>query len=324
MTRPELIDILARYRRPGSPNFGRHFLKLPGEVVRKEHIPLLLDLLWDDALPPLVREHAAGALGEIGDPRASEPLIDALVEKPIQRGVSTALGRMKVQAAAPVLRELAPRVPAARWALTQLQVSGDTESILADLSSGHLRYIRPRIENLAPEQARAVSTEVCRQLRDIVEADALDVSHCWLLTASQYLPPSSQISETLTASLSQTIDCPGEDIGLRARLLRSLSAVRPLQAISPLIDLICQIDHPGHQQLAAVCVEKILKEHGEEALQLLHKRREDLSRVLNDLKHQRATVRAFEPEKPWHHPPGSPGWFAEVERAIKALKRLLQ
>jgi len=170
----------------------------------------------------------------------------------------------------------------------------------------------------------AVNGALDGEAETLPEADALDVSHCWLLTASQYLPPSSQISETLTASLSQTIDCPGEDIGLRARLLRSLSAVRPLQAISPLIDLICQIDHPGHQQLAAVCVEKILKEHGEEALQLLHKRREDLSRVLNDLKHQRATVRAFEPEKPWHHPPGSPGWFAEVERAIKALKRLLQ
>ncbi|MFA6107935.1 MAG: hypothetical protein WDA75_04110 [Candidatus Latescibacterota bacterium] len=70
MTRDQLIAVLTAYRRPGTPSFGRHFMRLPRAVVQADNVSLLLDILWDDGLPGRVRDHAAGALGETGDVRA--------------------------------------------------------------------------------------------------------------------------------------------------------------------------------------------------------------------------------------------------------------
>jgi len=324
MTRQELIHALAQYRRPGSPNYGRHFLRLPGEIVQEKHVPNLIDILWDDGLPPLVREHAAGALGEIGDERAVEFLIEALSETRLRRGAATALGRMKAQAAAPALQDLAPRVRAAQWALSQISTPESVDAIIDDLGSGQLRHIRPAIQKLGLQQARAVAAEICRQLREIVENHALDESHCWLLISLQYLPPSAAAEKVVTAAVPQIIYCGDAAAGLRHRLLRTLGAIRPLQAIPPLVDLVCQLDHPGHQHIAAVCIEKILNKHGDQGTALLHNSADRLRETLEDLQQQKASIRPIQPDKPWHHPPGSPGWFAEVERAIKALARLLQ
>jgi len=44
-------------------------------------VPKLIGILRDKGLPSIVREHAAGALGEIGDKRAVKPLIEALKER---------------------------------------------------------------------------------------------------------------------------------------------------------------------------------------------------------------------------------------------------
>ena len=322
MDRASLVSLLSGFRRPGSPNHGRHFLHLPAGVAAPENLPLLLDILWDDALPPLVREHAAGALGEIGDPRAVEPLMDALSEKAVQRGVATALGRLKVQEAFAPLQELAARVGAARWALTQLRGSDDPTEVINDLSSGHLRYIRPRLEQLDEARRREVAAEVCRRLGLVVRRGAMDASHCWMITALQYLPASRDIEGVLTDAIHQVVGPEGRAV--RPRLLRTLGAIRPPRAIPALIDLIAGLDHPGNQQVAVACVEKIVEEHGEEALVPVSRGSGILRQVLEDLRSQRATTEALEPEKPWHHPPGSPGWFAEVDRAIMALERLLR
>ena len=225
MDRHTLSSLLSDYRRPGSPNHGRHFLSLPAEVVDCRNVPLLLDMLWDDALPSMVREHAAGALGEIGDARAVESLMDALSEKAIQRGVATALGRMKVQEAFDALEELAPRVGAARWALTQLRGSDDLGAIIEDLSCGHLRYIRPRLEELDEDRRREVAAEVCRRLLPIVRRGDLDASHNWMFTALQYLPGSPEIERVLADAIHLVIGPEGRAV--RPRLLRALGTVLP-------------------------------------------------------------------------------------------------
>lgn len=124
MTRQELIAALAGYRRPGSPRYEHHFRKLPATVLRKRNVPALLAILSDTSLPPMVREHAAGALGETGDKRTVEPLIQALAETRLRRGVAVALGRMQAKAAARPLKGIAPRSQAAQWALSQLGLRG--------------------------------------------------------------------------------------------------------------------------------------------------------------------------------------------------------
>ena len=37
-----------------------------------------------------------------------------------------------------------------------------------------------------------------------------------------------------------------------------------------------------------------------------------------------ATTPSVEPERPWHHYPGTPGWRAAGKRAVAAMRRLLQ
>jgi HEAT repeat protein len=61
--------------------YDYHFRNLPSAVLGKENVPKLIGILRDKGLPSIVREHAAGALGEIGDKRAVKPLIEALKER---------------------------------------------------------------------------------------------------------------------------------------------------------------------------------------------------------------------------------------------------
>ena len=91
----ELLDVLSAYRRPDSPNYGLHFVDLPAEVKRKGNVRVLLSILADDGVPPMARQYAAGALGEIGDARAVESLIEALGQSKLRRGAAVALGRMR-------------------------------------------------------------------------------------------------------------------------------------------------------------------------------------------------------------------------------------
>lgn len=51
MNRNDIIALLAAYRRPGSPVYGRHFLRLPADLIDRVRVPQLIDILEDDSLP---------------------------------------------------------------------------------------------------------------------------------------------------------------------------------------------------------------------------------------------------------------------------------
>ncbi|HJN14662.1 MAG TPA: hypothetical protein QGH10_04190, partial [Armatimonadota bacterium] len=70
-----MIRALAAHRRPGSPNYAAHYRSLPEAAVQPARFDDLVSILLDDALANTVRDHAAGALGEVGDTRAVPFLI---------------------------------------------------------------------------------------------------------------------------------------------------------------------------------------------------------------------------------------------------------
>ena len=82
MRKQALIDALSAYRRPGSPMYRDHFQWLAPEVTSRSNATALRAILRDQTLPARVREHAAGALGETGDPSATPDLIAALAACP--------------------------------------------------------------------------------------------------------------------------------------------------------------------------------------------------------------------------------------------------
>ena len=322
MTKQEMIEILAKYRRPGTPVFDYHFQKLPSQVLRKRNVPVLLGILSDTSLPAIVRRNAAGALGEIGDQRAVEPLIQALGEAQVGRGAAIALGRMKAETAAEALRELAPQDNAARWALSQVSSPATVEEAIEDLQSGQLGSIGPKVKKLGAEQAQAVSAEVRRRLKKILAAHSLAPEHRWLITTLQFLAP-PEAGKIITEALKQAINLEGCCGCTLNRLLRAAGEIRPPQAIPALVDVICQEDSPIHKHLAAVCIEKIMKVHDGQARAALLDEKNRLRRELDSLENQLATTKLVTPDRPWHQPPGSPRWVAAVKRTIKAIASLL-
>lgn len=303
MTKQDMVRILASYRRPDTPVFAYHFRRLPPELLRKGNVRGLLAILRDTSLPPKVRDHAAGALGEIGDKRAVKPLVEALGEARLRRGAAVALGRMKAKQAAAPLKELAPRVNAARWALSELGLARSTEDVVDDLRMGQLRAIGPKIRKLSPQRAKPVSVEVQRRLAKVVGERPLSHQDSWLVTALQFLAP-PEASSLVTAALGRAVrlrNCCG---CVRNRLLRTVGEIRPTQAVPALVDMICRVDNPVHKQLAAVCIEKIVKARDGQATDLLLAQRARLRRELRRLQTAAGDARA--------------------DRAAKAVGRLLK
>jgi len=323
MTRQKMIDLLAKYRRPGSPMYEHHFQGLPPKIVQKKNVPALLAILRDTHLPARVREHAAGALGEIGQERAVGPLIDALREPRIRRGASVALGRMKAREAADALKDLASRLRAARWALSQLGVGRTVGEVIDDLRSGHLRLIPQKLRSLPECMRQQVAAEVLRQLEQVVSSGSLGPEHRWLVTALQFLG-SVDAGDVLTEALRQSIHLKNCCGCVRNRLMRALGAIRPPQAIPALADVVCQVENPVHKQLAAVCIEKTVKARGSETGPLLRGQRARLLRVFNRLKRAVATTRSPTPLKGLSYAGGRPRWSAAMDRATKAIRRVLK
>jgi hypothetical protein len=176
-----MTDVLAAYRRPGSPNYGRHFVGLPDEVLQKRNVRALLGILGDESLPARVREYAAGALGEIGDRRAVGALIEALGEAGLRRGAATGLGRMKAREAAEALRELAPRVKAAHWALSQVAVPRTVEEAIEDLRTGQLRLIPRKLGSLPGPLRRKVEAGMVQRFAEALASGDDDLR--WYVTA---------------------------------------------------------------------------------------------------------------------------------------------
>jgi HEAT repeat protein len=323
MTREAIIDALGSYRRPGSPVYGYHFRRLPREITRKHHVTVLLSILQDQDLPWRVREHAAGALGEIGDSRAVRPLIDALQQPRLRRGAATALGRMRATEAEEQLRDLAPKVNAARWALSQISRPTTIEAILDDLEHGQLRDIGPKVTRLSRMAARTVSNELVRRLEDIVTSGSLSHEHRWIVTALQYLAPPGAAG-TATRALAQAIDLDNCCGCTRNRLMRALGEIRPAEAVPVLVDVICDVADPVHKHLAAVCVEKILDEHNGQAASLWVERRSRVRGELERLEAELAETAPVAPRTSWDRSKGTPRWAKSQEKAIRGVRRLLE
>jgi len=332
VTKGDLVRALAAYRRPGSPNYAYHFQRLPAEVTRKGNVRALLSVLRDPDAPPRAREHAAGALGEIGDPRAVPALIDALRETELRRGAATALGRMKAVEAADALREIAPRVKAAQWALSQLDWATTPEEIIEDLATCQLRAIRAKVEALDPEQAEAVARDVCRRLREVVAAEEHLSPHRWMITTLQYLAP-PEAAAPLIEGLRQYIrrrdvclharDQPMICACVPSRLMRALDHIRPVEAIPVLVDFIEEVDNPIHRQMAASCIEKIVREHGDPAVVAVSGEAPRLASSLQSLEQELALTPPGDPDGPRHDALGSSIWQKRMAKATKAIRRVL-
>lgn len=322
MTYGDIVDVLTAYRRPGSPSFQRHFQRLPAELTNAEHVPMLLEILGDAELPPRVREHAAGALGETGDRNAVPALIDALGDRRLRRGAAVALGRLCDRRAADALQPLADGGEgAARWALLQVAPPTDVDTVMARLEGGHLRDIRPTLAGLDEGCTRAVSAAIVARLGVVDAAELNYDDHGWMVTALQYAP-GPEVEPVLVRIVEACRD--GWAPNLCHRTLRALGSLAPLAAIRPLVELAAALTTPGHVQSTAVCLEKILKRHGDEARRRLRQAIPNLRATLEAWRRATAEITPETPNRPWDHSPGTPGWFAEAKRARSALTRLLR
>lgn len=171
MERQETIDLLAKYQRPGTPVYDYHFRNLPAAILDEENVPTLIGILKDKNLPSIVREHAAGALGEIGDKRSVKPLLEALKERRLHRGVAVALGRMKAAEAIEALGELAPESTAARWALSQLSLGETVGEIIDNLRYGPLWAIHRKMGSIPSPLRKKVQEEIVRQFRETLSRE---------------------------------------------------------------------------------------------------------------------------------------------------------
>ena len=316
-----LINALATYRRPGTPVYAYHFRNLPKEVLQQKNAAALRAVLQDESLPPRVREHAAGALGELRDQRAVGALIEALGSAKLRRGAAVALGLIRAKRAVPALEAVASGCKAARWALTQFDRSQSTDQLLADLRDGHLREIGRKMSRVPTSQRRAVAEQALRELRDAVGTGRLGQEHRWLMTVLQD-SDAPEADAVLAQALRLTVLKRGICPTVRGRLLRIVGARQPTAAIPALVEVACQTENPGQAQMAIVCIGKILRSR-DDAKALVADNRSRLGRQLTRLNRLRTCTQPAAPPRPWDRTLGSPGWFAAVDRAVKALERLL-
>jgi len=323
----DLIDVLAAYRRPGTPVFAYHYRGLPDEVCAAENVSALIAILEDGDLPPKVRGHAAGALGRIGDRRALPALLTAVDQARLRRQAALGLGLLGAPEATGVLEPWAPRLSVAQWALEQ--VRGDApgadapesgiHDLIEDLQRGQLRAIRGKIEGLPAARRAQLGLVLVEMLQGALDSHQLPEP--WLLTALQHTAPpvaGPLLSRALAAALAP------EGRFIWNRLLRAVGAVAPVEAIAPLADAICHTDmNPGGRQLAATCLDKLVTRRGPEATRATASHAPRLGRAAAQLEEVLASTPPVEAERPWHHYPGTAGWRAGCERAIAAIRRLL-
>ena len=321
--RSRLISLLNAYRRPGTPVFAYHYRRLPEEVLRPGNAGVLLEILADDSLPAKVRDHAAGALGQIGCREAVPALIDALSSAKTRRGAATALGLLRATEARGALAELAPKVGAARWAHEVVVGSQTADEVITSLREGQLRRIRPKIEALAGKARGQVSTALIRLLREQIDRGYLDHSHRWMVTSLQYLAPPEAapvVADALRLSILTT-DCCG---CLCKRTTRTAVAIGSPEAIPALVEMIARPYRVQNMQQAAVAIEKIAKVHPKAASAALGKKEVTrLRSALRRIRRKTASTPRRPPDIDWRVREGSPRWFAIYARAETAVERVI-
>jgi len=321
--RQRLIELLEAYRRPGTPVFEYHYRRLPPEVLKPENADILLGIIQDKGLPGKVRDHAAGALGQIGSREAVPALIEALSSIQTRRGAATALGMLKAEEARDALAELSPKVGAARWAHEEVSGPGDLDEILAGLRDGHLRRIGPKIAALDGKTQGALSSALVKSLRAQIRKGYLDHSHRWMITSLQKLAPpeaASVIADALRLSI-KTKNCCG---CLRKRTTWAAAAIGSPKAIPALIEMMVKLSRPQNVQQAAVCIEKIAKVSPKEASKVLQKEKRRLASAAKRFAEETDATPRRKPKVRWDGAEGTPRWLAASGRAQKAVERVLR
>jgi len=244
LERQEVIDVLTKYRRPGIPGYDYHFRNLPSAILEEENVPTLIGVLIDKSLPSIVREHAALALGEIGDRRSVKPLIEALKERRLHRGVAVALGRMKAEEAIEALKELAPRSHAASWALSQLSLGETVGEVMDNLRYGTLRAIHRKMNSLPDPLRKKVQEEIVRQFREALSAGDIHNLRVYVTGLSTFQHHDAR--KLLAATLDLSWRLMGPLVGLQTekhccgclhvRTLRALKTNPSLDAVPNLVE----------------------------------------------------------------------------------------
>ncbi len=322
MTRDEIVTVLAAYRRPGSPNCGRHYSRLPDKILLRGNVPVLIDILTDESLPATARDHAAGALGRIGDERAVEFLIDALDDVATRRGAATALGTMREATAREALARVPESVKAARWALGEIGIDGDADSILAALRTGQLRAIRGCVGKLDEPVRGEVGCAVAREFRNALRRGNLGPEHAWLATSLEHLRPAGS-TELVAEGLRIALQSPDAWGGVTMRLIRAARRIGGADLISSLLDVTCESDYPPNREQASVAALAVADAAGGEGRRALASHRERLLRETGRYESRIRETPYVAGLKPWDMTPGTDAWAASARRALDAMRRLI-
>ena len=329
MTKPNqsrkvrLIELLETYRRPGTPVFEYHYRRLPPEVLKPRNADVLLGILRDQRLPAKVRDHAAGALGQIGCRKAIPALIEALSSAKTRRGAATALGLLKAEKAREALADLSPKLGVAKWAHEEVAGPGDVDGTLAGLRDGQLRRIGPKIAALDGKARAEVSSALVQLLRAQIKEGNLDHSHRWMVTSLQRLAPPEAgpvIADALRLSI-KTENCCG---CLRKRTTWAAAAIGSPDAIPALVEMIVKLSRPQNVQQAAVCIEKIAKARPDEVSRILRKEKRRLTSAVKRIRKETDAAPRRRPKLDWDGSEGTPRWLAATARAQKAVDRVLR
>jgi len=321
--RLRLIELLETYRRPGTPVFEYHYRRLPSEILKPGNADVLLGVLKDEKLPSKVRDHAAGALGQIGCKKAIPALIEALGSAKTRRGAATALGLLKAEEAREALAELPPKLGVARWAHEEVSGPAEVDGILARLRDGQLRRIGPKIAALDGKAKTEVSSALVQLLREQIKEGYLDHSHRWMVTSLQRLAPSEAgrvIADALRLSI-KTENCCG---CLRKRTTWAAAAIGSPDAIPSLVEMIVKLSRPQNVQQAAVCIEKIAKARPDEVSRILRKEKRRLASAARRVRKETDATPRRRPKLDWDGSEGTPRWLAASARAQKAVDRVLR
>jgi len=304
---------------------------MPAQLIQPGNVVSLLNILNDESLSWAVREHAAGALGEIGDRRAVEHLVDALEHARLRRGAAVALGRMHAAEAADALRKHASVCRAAGWALFECEAEQTLDETIGALEAGHLRHIGRQIERLSDTRAEDVSCEIVQRFRAVAHETPRD-EHCWLVTSLEALatrvsaPVQTQAAILVVDALGRSV---GSDVGIRHRLIKAVAALGASEAcaartsLEALVEFLCRVDYPTHKHAAAVVIDRVAKSGGPAALNALVAFEGRLHAELDRFEAEAVSAEPVTPPRAWDAPPGSPRWAAAARRAIRAMERLL-
>jgi len=159
-------------------------------------------------------------------------------------------------------------------------------------------------------------------LRAPMDEGYLDHSHRWMVTALQYLAPpgaADVVADAVRMSID-TVNCCG---CLRKRATWAAAAIGSPKAIPALVEMIVRLRRPQNVHQAAVCIEKLCRAQPEEVLPMVRERAEGLRSALVELEAEAEGTAPAEPATSWDGSEGTPRWSGAMDRALKAVGRVV-